>query len=300
MTITLGIVTPTYNQAQFVRQTMESVLSQEGDFSIDYIVINDGATDSTKEVLDQCKRDFDEGRIPKKCNEVAFRVVHRENRGQTPTINQGLSMVRGNVLAWMNSDDYYLPGAFQAVADTYREDPSVDFFYADCLKVREGSDKKPTIEPRPRPDETLKSLRERGNSFDMNFFTRRIIEKVGYPDESLNYCMDLDLWFRIFSAGKAKYVPYTVAAFRIWPGSKTSRKQAEFAKERAAIAARYGGNIIPSRKIYQWRGRQKYLDVLQKRLPFLYWIGKNLFYGIVDLFKYQPKKTTNPSSRPSD
>jgi len=186
----------------------------------------------------------------------------------------------------MNADDYYMLGIFEKLSKFYEENPYVDFIYGDCLKVYEG-DKPSSIEPRPRPDETFESLRTRGNSFDFCFFTKRIYDKVRPLDESLKYCMDLDFWFRILKVGKARYLPETIAAFRLWSGSSTMTKQEEFAKERNLLAQRYGGNYIPAKKIYKLRGKMKFLNVLQTKAPRLYRGFKKIFYKIIDFFSYK-------------
>ena len=285
----ISIITPVYNGEKFIRQTIESILAQAGDFYIDYIVINDGSTDSTEKVIGECEQLWKNGVIPKRCLGDSFRHWSRLNKGQTPTINEGFSAAEGEILAWMNADDYYLPGAFAAVAKTFEENSDIDFVYGDCLKINEGGDKPPTTEPKPRPNETLESLRARGNSFDMNFFTKRIFEKVGPLDESLHYCMDLDFWFRVFAAGKAKYLPYTLAAFRLWPGSKTSTSQNKFAVERKLLAKRYGGNVIPAKKIYRLRGKLLFLNFFQQKTPRFYALSKKIFYRFINLFRYQTK-----------
>jgi glycosyltransferase involved in cell wall biosynthesis len=290
MATTISIVTPTYKQPQFVAQTIESILSQEGNFYIDYIVINDGSPDNTKEIIEKYDNLIKSGKWPIKCLGLTYRCISRENKGQTKTINEGFEMSRGEILAWMNSDDYYMPGAFQAVVESYEKNPDVDLIYGDTLKLYEDSSRPNTIEPRPRQNETLESLRTRGSSILLNFFTRRILDKVGLPDESYNYCMDLDLWFRILSVGRSVYIPSTLGAFRLWSGSNTMTKQKLFNEERERIAKIYGGNIIPNKKIYKLRDKIPGVNVLQKKLPKAYICLKSFFYYFVDLFKYNPKQ----------
>lgn len=286
MSITLSIITPTYNQDKYISQTIESILSQEGNFYIDYIIINDGSTDNTLPIIEKYDKLLRDKIWPTKCLGISYRYINRKNGGQTSAINQGLKMARGYVCAWMNSDDYYLPGAFNEVAKMFESNLNIDFVYTDCLKVH-SSGRAPSIEPRPRENENFESLRTRGNSFALNFFTKRILDKVGYLDESLHYCMDLDLWFRIFKSSKAKYLPYTVGAFRIWEKSKTSTSQDGFAIERKILAKRYGGNIIPARKIYALRKKIRILNIFKEKTPKLYIHIKKISYKIIDIFKYK-------------
>ncbi|MFY9462106.1 MAG: glycosyltransferase family 2 protein [Candidatus Sungiibacteriota bacterium] len=287
--ITISIVTPTYNQAQFIGQTIESVLSQEGDFYIDYIIVNDGSTDNTLEVIEKYDKLIKDGAWPIKCGGISYRYWTRPNGGQTSAINEGLKAAKGEVLAWMNSDDYYMPGVFGKVAQAFANKPELDFLYGDSLKIFEDG-RPQKIEPRPRPDETFETLRTRGNSFGFNFFSKKISNRVGYLDESLRYCMDLELWLRIFKTGKVIYLPETIGAFRVWGGSKTTTQHKKFAEERKLIAKRYGGNVISPHAIYAWRGRTAFaLDVLQKKTPRLYEAIKKAFYAAVDQLKYTAK-----------
>ncbi|MBI1974280.1 MAG: glycosyltransferase [Candidatus Zambryskibacteria bacterium] len=289
--LTLSIVTATYNQSKYISQCIKSVISQEGNFYIDYIIINDGSTDDTASVIEKYDVTLKNGQWPVKCMGVEYRFVHRQNGGQASALNDGFRMAHGDIFAWMNSDDYYLPGAFQVVAKVFEEDPELDFIYTDCLKIY-ANGRPSSIEPRPRPNETFESIRTRGSSFSLNFFTKHILEKTGYLNESLKYCIDLDQWYRIFQVAKVKYVPYTAGAFRWHPLSKTATSQKKFAEERGILAKRYGGNIIPSRKIYKFRGKMKILDVMKQRFPKIYGVLKKIFYKIVDSFKYR----NNPSS----
>jgi hypothetical protein len=185
-----------------------------------------------------------------------------------------------------------MPDIFEQVAQLYEKDPSIDFIYGDCLKVYEDGTKKSSTEPRPRPDETFESLRTRGNSFDLCFFSKRIYDMVGPLDETLKYCMDLDFWFKVMAAGKVAYLPQTIAAFRLWSGSNTVTKQAGFDRERKIIARRYGGTIIPAKKIYALRGNLKFLNTIKRQFPAPYEKTKKLFYKIVGKFSYGKSRHT--------
>lgn len=283
--LTLSIVTATYNQDKYLRECIESIISQKGDFFIDYIIINDGSTDDTASIIEEYGRKIKNNEWPIGCRGINYRFKHCENSGQASALNKGFRMATGYACAWMNSDDYYLPGAFQVIAEEFAKNPEIDFIYTDCLKIYEDG-RPSSIEPRPRPDETLESIRTRGSSFSLNFFTKKILERTGYLDESLKYCLDLDQWYRIFEVGKTKYVPYTVGAFRWQPASKTATSQDRFAEERRLLAKRYGGNIIPAKKIYRLRGKIRFLDTVQKQHPRTYNFLKKIFYRFIDLFKY--------------
>lgn len=288
MPITFSIVTPVYNGEKFLEQTIKSVLDQPGDFYVDYIIIDDGSTDGSLDIIKQYARLIITKQIPIKCLAINFRYKSGPNRGQSRAYNEGFKMAQGDLLAWINADDYYLPNTFAMVADCYEKDPSIDFIYGDCLKVYEGTTRKEVLS-KPNPNESLENLKTRGNSFDLCFFTKKIYEQAGPIDENLHYCLDLDFWFKVFAIGKIKYLPWTIAAFRIWPGSKTGSQQDKFDKERKKIFKKYGGNRIAPKKIYSLRQKIPGIDVLKKRMPTFYHIAKNTFYQIIDSFKYREK-----------
>jgi glycosyltransferase involved in cell wall biosynthesis len=299
MAIKISIVTPVYNGARFMSQTIESILSQAGNFYIDYIIIDDGSTDNSLEIIKKYDSLVHTGGWKTRCLGIEMRYLTGPNKGQSRAYNTGFGMANGDLCAWMNADDYYMPGIFEHVSKLYENDPSLDFIYGDCLKIYEDGSKQPSIEPRPRPNETFESLRTRGNSFDLCFFTKRIFDKVGPLDESLKYCMDLDFWFKVMAVGKVTYIPKTIAAFRLWSGSNTVTKQDGFTKERKLIARRYGCTIIPSKDIYSLRGKMTFLNTVKNKAPKLYERLKKVFYNFTDIFRYKMdskkinKKTTN-------
>jgi len=114
----VSIVTPTYNQAAFLPETIESVLAQDYPH-IEYIVIDDGSTDETPEILTRYT-----GRLS---------WESQSNRGQTPTINKGWQGSHGEIITWLNSDDTYLPGAVSKAVDYFQKHPDVDVVYGDTL-----------------------------------------------------------------------------------------------------------------------------------------------------------------------
>ena len=114
----VSVVTPTYNQAAFLRDTIESVLSQDYP-AIEFQIIDDGSTDNTPDIL----KEYD-GRAL---------IERHENRGQTPTINKGWERANGEILTWLNSDDTFLPGAVTAAVDYLQKHPEVGIVFGDTL-----------------------------------------------------------------------------------------------------------------------------------------------------------------------
>jgi glycosyltransferase involved in cell wall biosynthesis len=222
-----GIVTPSFNQGAFIERTIESVLAQQGDFDVDYLVMDGGSTDETLSVLERYT-----GRI---------RYVSERDRGQSDAINKGFRMSSGDVLAWINSDDTYLPGAFQAVADALRG--GTRWCFGDCRIIDERDAQIRGFIAR------YKSALARGYSLrrllssnfvpqPSTFFRRDLLEEAGPIDESLHYAMDYDLWLRFARLAEPAYLSRELACFRVYQRSKTGGAFRKGAREALEVARR--------------------------------------------------------------
>jgi glycosyltransferase involved in cell wall biosynthesis len=107
-----SIVTPSYNQAPYIAGTIESVLSQEGGFEVEYIVMDGGSTDGSVEIIKSYADRVAAGDWPVKCAGISMAWVSQHDKGQSDAINQGLRQATGDVASYINSDDLYYPGAF--------------------------------------------------------------------------------------------------------------------------------------------------------------------------------------------
>ena len=118
---TYSIVTPSYNQAQFLERTILSVISQKGDFAIEYIIMDGGSTDGSIEIIKKYASQILDKTYPIRCKAVTLFRKSEKDKGQSDAINKGLRMATGDVVAWLNSDDTYRPGAFQHVAHAFAQ-----------------------------------------------------------------------------------------------------------------------------------------------------------------------------------
>jgi len=119
--ITFSIVTPAWNSERFIAETIESVISQKGDFAIQYIIIDNASSDSTLEIANRYKDLIECGSYPVHCNKVSMQTVSEKDEGMYEALNKGFRNAKGDIFAWINSDDIYLPGAFDIVARTFRK-----------------------------------------------------------------------------------------------------------------------------------------------------------------------------------
>jgi glycosyltransferase involved in cell wall biosynthesis len=206
-----------------VERTLESVLSQQGDFDLEYLVQDGGSSDGTLEILERHK------------DRISL-VVERD-KGQADAVNRALRRARGEIVGWVNSDDLLRPGAVQAVVDAFRAAPSALWLHGRCDIVDEND------RPIRRPVAAYKDFRARRHRTDrllvenyvsqMTVFWRRSLQdRVGLLDPSLRYTFDYDLWLRFAAVAPPVYLPRTLAAFRWRTASKSgSSFEAQFAED---------------------------------------------------------------------
>jgi glycosyltransferase involved in cell wall biosynthesis len=198
------VVTPSFNQGRFIRETIESVLAQNYP-SIEYLVIDGGSTDETLGILKKYP-----GR---------FYWVSEKDKGQANAINKGWSRARGEILAWLNSDDVYLPGAISKAVAFLQDHPEVGTGYGEGYHIDEEDQ---VIERYPTEPFDRERLKETCFICQPTVFIRRkVLEEVGFLDESLRYCMDYDLWFRMARKFKFGYLPEYLACTRFYKGTNT-------------------------------------------------------------------------------
>ena len=213
----ISIITPSFNQAAFIEQTISSVLDQRYP-NLEYIVIDGGSTDGTVDII----RKFEA--------QLAYWVSEKD-RGQSDAINKGLKLATGDIIGYLNSDDYYLDGAFERVADAYRNDQSVDLWHGRCRIVDQyGSKVDQRVGSIKRYDEILDLWdvwwKRRNFVQPEVFWTRRIANRVGQFREDLHWVMDYDYWLRILRAGgQVGFIDAELAAFRLQPNQKSGQPE---------------------------------------------------------------------------
>jgi glycosyltransferase involved in cell wall biosynthesis len=221
---TISVITPSYNQAAFVRQTVESVLSQGYD-GLDYIVVDGLSTDGSLAIL----REY--------VHADQLTLIAEADRGQTDALNKGLRRATGEIVCWLNSDDYFLPGTLQTVARYFAKHPNALWLTADCLIVNTAG--QPIQGPIRYYKRLLRSLGSRASLGLTNaicqpatFWRRSVHDQIGYLDNSLRYTMDYDFWLRMNQLQSPSQLNKPLTAFRIHAHSKGgSQFEVQFAED---------------------------------------------------------------------
>ena len=226
----VSIITPSFNQAQFLEQTIQSVLGQDYP-QIEYIIVDGGSTDGSVDMIKKY-----EGRL-------AW-WVSEQDQGQTDAINKGFAHSKGEVLAWINSDDTYNPRAVGQAIKYLIENPDVAMVYADCNFINEAGQ---VIGKFNSKQTDYRRLREGYVHIPQQtmFFRAKYWQELGPLDPSFYFAMDYDLWTRIASKAPIKYLAgQTWANFRIHDLGKTTTHDDRCWPEMLRVHYRDGGGFF--------------------------------------------------------
>jgi len=224
---TVTIVTPSYNQAPYLEATIRSVLDQDYP-RIEYIVMDGGSTDGSVEI------------IKKYADRLAF-WTSEPDEGQTDAINKGFARAKGEIIAWLNSDDVYRPGAIAEAVAFMQTHPDVGMVYGNADYIDgEGN----IIGWFPAAETDYKRLRRGYVHIPQQaaFFRASVWRMVGPLDPSFYFAMDYDLWVRIASVSAIRYQPRTWAAFRLHGDAKSLASADRCWPEMMKVHWRMGGS----------------------------------------------------------
>jgi glycosyltransferase involved in cell wall biosynthesis len=239
------VVTPSFNQGGFIRETIESVLSQNY-ASIEYLIIDGASTDNTLGVL----------------KTYADRLfwLSEPDQGQADAVNKGFRRAKGEIFGWLNSDDTYQPGAIRKVVEFFQTNPDISMVYGEGYNVdAQGK----FIERHPTEEFDYQRLAETCFISQPTVFLRRhVFEEVGPLDTSLHYCLDYEYWMRVGKRFRIGYMPEVIATTRFHGAAKTVAKRKEAQQEVISIVQRHY-SLVPLRTIYVY----SYITLLEQFMP---------------------------------
>lgn len=225
----VSIVTPSFNQAKYLEKTIQSVIGQDYP-NLEYRVIDGGSSDGSLEII-------------KKYQDRLAGWVSEPDRGQTDAINKGFALSQGKIMAWLNSDDVYLPGAITSAVEYLRGNPGVGMVYGDTDLI----DSEGRVIGRFNAQQTTYRRLMRGGVYipqPAAFWRREVWNQAGPLDPTFYFAMDYDLWVRFAKISRIRYTPQRWAGFRIHDEGKTSLADARCWPEMKRVFRREGGGLI--------------------------------------------------------
>ncbi len=255
----ISIVTPTYNQSDFLEKTIRSVLLQ-GYPNLEYTIIDGGSTDNTVEVI-------------KKYEPWLTCWVSEVDRGQSHAINKGLERASGELLGWLNSDDWYTERALFKFASAYLEDKSVGAVYGQGHIV----DANNVVTHIPQLVQINRdNLLEWADGGDLMqpscLFTKGAWQDCGPLDEELNYSLDVDLWLKIAKRYKFRRIPVLLSVALSHQGAKTTAQRNAMYADLAIVLMRHGGEAQARKLLDMFVDRLdqvQIIDAVLNKIPFL-------------------------------
>lgn len=241
----ISAVMPTYNQGAYIRLALESIFSQNYP-KLEVIVVDGMSTDNTIEIL--------------KSYGDRIRWISEKDKNQSDALNKGFAMARGEIIAWLNSDDLYDEGAFLTVGRYFAEHPDVMWLYGRAIIIDEEGEEirrwvtnyKNFFLPRYRYSGLL--IQNTLSQMAV-FFRRRVVEEVGLLDVGLHNAMDYDYWLRLGKRYKPAYLDQNFGKFRLHTGSKTIKQSRDLFDSDYACAKKYGAgrpHLIFLHKIFHF------------------------------------------------
>jgi hypothetical protein len=228
------VITPTYNRAAFLDETIESVLTQDYPH-VEYLVLDDGSTDNSAKVLEKYQ-----GR-------AGMQVLFHENIGETLTVNKGFSLATGDIVVVVNSDDPLLPGAISEAVRFMKCHPEVLAAYPDWIEI--GPDGGEIARMRlPYYDIDTMLMKWNVAMGPGTFIRREAFDRIGLRDAGLKYTGDLDFWFRLARVAPLGHIGEFLATHRSHPGAATvSGRGHRMAEEIVRLASEaYASGDLPA------------------------------------------------------
>lgn len=226
----ISIVTPSLNQGRFIEDAIQSVAKQAYP-NFEHIIVDACSTDETLSVL----RSYPH-----------LRWVSEPDGGQSDALNKGFRMSTGELVGWLNADEYYLPGTFDAVAEFCMDNPATDIFYGDTIFV----DEQGRLQRAKKGHEFSFTVLLYFGCFiptDATFLRRHFIEEGFFIDTNYRVVMDLEYFLRCAASGKHfKYIDRLLGSFR-WQGSNLCLQGERGRKERLLVQRTWSKLKLPDR-----------------------------------------------------
>jgi glycosyltransferase involved in cell wall biosynthesis len=239
----VSIVTPSFNQATFLEETIRSVLEQDY-VNVEYFVVDGGSTDGSVEIIERY------------ADRLAW-WTSEPDRGQADALNKGFARAGGEYLGWLCADDTLLPGAVARLVEVLDADPSLVVAYGDAVYTDERSERKdPALSGEWDPVRMVREAQVR-NQQPASLYRRRGWEAAGPLNELAWYYLDYEFTVRLAGVGMGAHVPETIATYRIHTSAKSIGDPVRKARDAIRCAERFmtSDHVPPELRPYARDGR---------------------------------------------
>jgi len=293
-----SIITPVYNGEKYLEETIKSVLSQEGDFEIEYIICDGNSSDGTLDIIEKYNNLLKERLRLVKCNGVKLKWTSEKDEGMYDAINKGFKIATGDVYAYINSDDLYLPGAFSVVAKAFNKFPEIQW-----LKGITNYLDKNSITPEPgtcflyNQAWIKKGIYGRYAYFiqqDSVFWRSNLWKKAGPIDSSLRMAGDYYLWVKFSNLAPLWSINRKVSCFRKTDG-QLSKNMTLYRNEQMIICPINKKNDFIIRLFFGLKNKLTPVltEKLFEKLYCLMFPKRNKYYIDIELKENLVKKEIN-------
>jgi glycosyltransferase involved in cell wall biosynthesis len=204
----VSVITPSYNHAAYLEETIQSVLCQNYPH-LEHIIVDGASSDATLKILQRY--------------DTHLRWLSEPDHGQADAVNKGFRLARGEILGWLNADDTYLPGAIYEVATYFQRHPDVDVLYGEAYHIDDSGNRIERYHTEPFDAERLSDI-----CFICQptvFFRKRVMQDIGPLNDTLHYCMDYEYWIRFAKRYRITYLSTYLANSRLHRNTKTLANQ---------------------------------------------------------------------------
>ncbi len=266
----LSIVTPVYNGERYIREAIESVLSQEGDFDLEYIVVDGASTDRTLGIIREYKDKLERGEIAPRCTSISMSYVSEKDDGMYDAIAKGFAKTDGEIMAWINADDHYLPSAFQTIVKCFETFPETQWVKGrTCVQNIDGSDEQCAPCYVFERSWIQRGIYGRYAYFihqDSVFWRRDLWNKVRSIDPTLELAGDYWLWVHFAEHAPLYSVDKKVSVFRKRQDSLSHAHMDTYRSEQKKILKPNNDRLEWKIKVFFWLKSKLKADWLSIKL----------------------------------
>jgi len=235
----ISIITPSYNQGQFIAETIESVISQKGDFFIDYIIMDGESNDNTIEIIKKYDISLKKSEYKIQCLGIEFRWFSEKDNGHADAINKGFKIAKGEIIAFLNSDDTYEQGCLETVNEVFTKNISIEIVYGQAFYINEHSELSGFYSTK---DININSLFEHCYICQPALFMRKeVFHNVGEFNINIGNSIDYEYWLRAYFVKKIKFLMIRpiLACSRMYNQNKTMANRTKILLEYFVMMNRY-------------------------------------------------------------